>query len=286
MSLRVLTQGGGGGEFASIFITGLDENSTVTATKGGKTVQGKWAPRPVLTKGYTQLAYIQGTGAQYFNTGVNPKYNTRLVMEVSDATATSGAFFGVRAKEVAGDATSFGLLKTGANSFRSDYFGTHMSFSATDVVGKTTIDKNKNVTAAFGETVTHTSVSSGSGDYALDLFAMNTKGTHGFYGSFKMYSCKIYDDETLIRDYIPVKRDSDGAIGVYDLVNGGFYQSVTSTAFIAGEEFQHYVSGHKIAKIKEYGMWTVTATDGENTTTQDVLVDAAIDFYIELDYSA
>lgn len=43
MSLRVMTQGGGsGGETASIFVTGLDENSTVAAVKDGKTVQGKW----------------------------------------------------------------------------------------------------------------------------------------------------------------------------------------------------------------------------------------------------
>ncbi len=43
MSLNVLTQGGGaGGESASIFVTGLDENSTVTAAKDGKVLQGKW----------------------------------------------------------------------------------------------------------------------------------------------------------------------------------------------------------------------------------------------------
>ena len=44
MSLRALTQGGGGagGYSASIFITGLDENSTLTAVKDGKTVNGVW----------------------------------------------------------------------------------------------------------------------------------------------------------------------------------------------------------------------------------------------------
>lgn len=44
MSLRVLTQGGGsaGGKSASIFITGLDKGSTVTATKDGKTLNGVW----------------------------------------------------------------------------------------------------------------------------------------------------------------------------------------------------------------------------------------------------
>ena len=42
MSLEVLTHGGGGGESASIFITGLSESDVVTATKDGKTVNGKW----------------------------------------------------------------------------------------------------------------------------------------------------------------------------------------------------------------------------------------------------
>lgn len=43
MSLNVLTQGGGaGGESASIFVTGLDEASTVSATKDGKVISAKW----------------------------------------------------------------------------------------------------------------------------------------------------------------------------------------------------------------------------------------------------
>ena len=43
MSLNVLTQGGGtGGASASIFVKGLSESDTVTATKDGKTVRGKW----------------------------------------------------------------------------------------------------------------------------------------------------------------------------------------------------------------------------------------------------
>lgn len=45
-------------------------------------------------------------------------------------------------------------------------------------------------------------------------------------------------------------------------------------------------SRHEITKIKDYGTWTVTATDGEETITQDVLVDAAIKFEIEMEVSA
>lgn len=34
--------------------------------------------------------------------------------------------------------------------------------------------------------------------------------------------------------------------------------------------------------IKEYGTYTITATDGTNTATQDVLVDMAIQFDVEM----
>lgn len=42
MSLTIITQGGTGGESASIFITGLTSGSTVTAKKGSKTINGVW----------------------------------------------------------------------------------------------------------------------------------------------------------------------------------------------------------------------------------------------------
>jgi hypothetical protein len=66
-------------------------------------------------------------------------------------------------------------------------------------------------------------------------------------------------------------------------VNDAFYTNKGSGTFIAGEEIPSTVSGHEIT-IKEYGMWSVTATNGECTTTQDVLVDAAVEYEIEMDY--
>lgn len=47
MSLSVKTQGGGGGFWPSIFVTGLSETNTVYATMGSKTVSGKWGTRTI-----------------------------------------------------------------------------------------------------------------------------------------------------------------------------------------------------------------------------------------------
>ena len=52
-----------------------------------------------------------------------------------------------------------------------------------------------------------------------------------------MYSCKFYSsDTTLVRDYIPVKRYSDGVLGLYDKIENKFYQNAGTGEFIAGKE--------------------------------------------------
>jgi hypothetical protein len=50
----------------------------------------------------------------------------------------------------------------------------------------------------------------------------------------KLYSFKLYDNGTLIRNYIPAKRASDSVIGLYDTVNNEFYENAGTGTFIAG----------------------------------------------------
>lgn len=50
-----------------------------------------------------------------------------------------------------------------------------------------------------------------------------------------MYSCKIYDNETLVRNFVPCKNAS-GAVGLYDTVEGQFYANAGTGTFTAGPE--------------------------------------------------
>lgn len=45
---------------------------------------------------------------------------------------------------------------------------------------------------------------------------------------------RIYDNGTLIRDYIPVKRVSDNAVCLYDLVNHNFVTNAGTGTFLYG----------------------------------------------------
>lgn len=51
----------------------------------------------------------------------------------------------------------------------------------------------------------------------------------------RLYYCKIYKDDVLLMDFIPVKT-SDGEAGLFDKVNNKFIKSYEGTPFIAGPE--------------------------------------------------
>ena len=52
--------------------------------------------------------------------------------------------------------------------------------------------------------------------------------------SMQMYSCKLWDNGTLIRDFVPAQRKSDGEIGLYDVLNDTFYEHKGTNPFTSG----------------------------------------------------
>ena len=64
-----------------------------------------------------------------------------------------------------------------------------------------------------------------------------------------------------------------------------FYGNSGTGTFNAGPEITQTIDGHMLSPIRDYGTWTVTATDGTKTATQDVLVDVITDYEIEMSLS-
>jgi len=179
------------------------------------------------------LTYIESTGTQYIDTGFSPAYNSRVVADVSDLT-TEDFVFGARDTASSSASKQFGVYISSASAIRSDYFGTTANKTPSDISARTSIDKNANVTSAFGLTVANTSVSSGQVSHTLYLFALNNAGIVTANATMKLYSCQIYDNDDLVRDFIPVEND-DGEIGLYDKVNKVFYSNAGTGTFTAGE---------------------------------------------------
>ena len=71
-------------------------------------------------------------------------------------------------------------------------------------------------------------------DYNLVLFGVNTSNTITKSVAY-IYDCKIYDNDVLIRDMIPVL-DKNGTACMYDKVNSKFYYNSGTGDFLYGEK--------------------------------------------------
>ena len=195
-------------------------------------------PEFPLPEGYTKLEWIQSNGSEFIDTGFNPTTETRLTMVLSDLVrGASNVLFGSRNPNNPSASNMFGAVLTSSsqNTIRSDYFGSNATINPTNLSAKTTIDKNREVFQAFGLTVSNVPVTGRSCPNPLFIFCYNSAGNAGFYSKYKLYSCQIYDNDILIRNFIPAKNVT-GLPGLYDYVNGVFYQNAGSGAFISGPE--------------------------------------------------
>ena len=71
--------------------------------------------------------------------------------------------------------------------------------------------------------------------YPVYMFANNNAGAKTQLLLGKIYRFKFWQHGVLVRDMLPCTRDSDNAVGMYDIVNNSFYTSATATPLIAGE---------------------------------------------------
>lgn len=191
-----------------------------------------------LPSGYTKLDYIESSGAQYINTGFKPNQNTRCVIDIENLSSAQAAFFGARASQTAASFTYFSLTAT---TGRSDYGSSKQSMSFTNTVGRYTVDQNKNVCTANGVTATGTA-NTFQLTHNLYLMAVNQADAAIQNAKVKLYSAKIYDNETLVRDFIPCKNAS-GAIGLWDNVNSVFYVNAGTGTFSAGTKHKTLIDG-------------------------------------------
>lgn len=203
---------------------------------------------------YTIVNYLEATGTQYIDTGVSPSdyLNTLKIDAEMQLTTTSGQsaqaylfgtgyyssnasnrkniVFGYRSST---SRSSFAMLNGGQLSDATFISGGNLDtnrhhFVIDQVNSRYYIDElNKTFTGTLTSNVTA----------PLLIFAARSTGSNtnvDYFVKAKLYSFKIWSNDTLIRDFIPVERKSDSAAGLYDLVNDQFYTNQGTGSFIAG----------------------------------------------------
>lgn len=185
-----------------------------------------------LPSGYKRLEYIQSSGAQYIDTGIIGSYDTRVTADFEILSIGSGTVFVFGSQ--ANNNVRFCLGITSASVFRSDYGTEYISGPSAATGTKYTADKNRNVCTING-TAINSNVQTFTGTTNIYLFARSYSSLS--YASLKMYGCKIYSNDVLVRDFIPCKNPS-GVVGMWDDVNNTFYSNAGSGTFTAGPEIK------------------------------------------------
>lgn len=176
-----------------------------------------------------ELEYIQATGTQYIDTGVLA--NKNLTIEISfKCTATSPNY--MRLWGISGASTAEAMMDDTRNTqWKFDGFSDVYTINATSSFRVLKYVRSTMTTVYLDGSTLGTFATKSDTNKNLWLFRGNDR-----YSNYYLAYCKISANSTLVRDFIPAKRKSDGAIGLYDKVNETFYANSGTGSFVAGPD--------------------------------------------------
>ena len=208
-----------------------------------------------LPEEYIRVEYIQSTGTQYIDTAYRGGNNTKI--EIKQAflyTETNSNKY-----------SAIGTVGNNTDRIEIGYNPPVNAFWSN--CGSSTDRYNNEVSP---NTNAHTFVWSGDGYFAIDGIVSHEHGSvnQTFTSSsniclfkdnerfdnwcpIKTYYCRIWEYESLQRDFVPCIRKSDNVAGLYDLVYGDFYENVGSGDFLYSSTIENYTLPYYINLITD-----------------------------------
>lgn len=181
---------------------------------------------------YTRLTYIECTGAQYINTGYIVQEDDIIEMDYISTSSTSDekALFG----SYDDNGSIWYLLYSNTAYIR---YGSSSSISSSNARQKYHVKLQKGSVDIDGTTSTLSYEQMPSSP--LYLFARNGNNSDvEMYGYCKSLGFRIVKTSgEMVMNLKPYKRDSDGTIGMLDLISGRFFENNgNGEAFVGGSE--------------------------------------------------
>lgn len=184
--------------------------------------------------GMSTVEYLSSNNSQYINTHYHHNQNTVIEMEFySETGLTYSGLFGSRSGTSKAD--------TWDVYYTNGYIGMNTSTINNDRIAPLSSNERHTIRiTATTLTVDDIDYSIGSeiiGDaiYEDYLFGFSTGYTSQVLSKTRIYWCKIYDGQTLVKNYVPKKSANGTSIGMYDTINKELFESESSNPFIAGE---------------------------------------------------
>ena len=181
---------------------------------------------------YTQLEYIESTGTQWIDTGIATT-NNNLGFMLEAMPLTNADVYPMGSRATNGVTRFFGIRSYSSNTFSygwSDYLTAPASQSYVNV--RTTMSLNwlnsKKVT--IGNDSKDLATANIANGRNITLFGINGQ----LLWKGRIYRAQISEGTGIVANFIPVMRNSDNALGMYDTVTRQFFTNAGTGQFIAG----------------------------------------------------
>lgn len=191
-----------------------------------------------LPEGYTAVNYLQSSGAQRINTEITPSQDTKVIIKFMVNEWDYESLIGGRAASNSNDqfTTYFSDERGGIFLFRMDGMSsaiTYQGFKSKTIYTAELSGTKMEFTLEDG-TISFTSgvtISDFSSTVPMLLFKAQNVGGTGLKG--KVYSCKIYHQDNLVRDFQPCL-DANGVPCMFDFVSQKPFYNVHVGSFTWG----------------------------------------------------
>lgn len=179
---------------------------------------------------YTEVEYLEATGTQYIDTGLKATNKTGIEAEFEVLTTSSNYLLGTR------QGAEFLLTYSASGHFAFDYKG-NSRVALTKIGDKVLRIKVKKITGQIVSNVVSHALTESTFETTRNMYICAESGASNAVanGSKRVYSVKIFEDNVLMRNYIPCTRNSDSKPGLYDTVGRKFYTNIGTGEFNTGD---------------------------------------------------
>lgn len=231
-------------------LNGVSTTTTITVpdciqyrsfiTKFGTSYTGLSAATSDYTCYYQEVEYIQSTGTQYIDTGVKANTTEKFEIDIKiNDLSQNGAL-------IAGwDTTKYSQLcfNTNVNGWIVQWGSTWTGYGTKDTLRHMHILDlvNAKYSIDTDDYSVTTPIVNESSTRNMYILAGNNNGSVYRLTKANLYSCKIYDNNVLIRNFVPCYslttvtnskgvQVPSGTAGLYDTVNDVFYTNANTAA--------------------------------------------------------
>lgn len=188
---------------------------------------------------YTQLEYIESTGTQWIDTGIATT-NNNLGFMLEAMPLTSADVYPIGSRAISNGIRFFGIRSVSSTIYSygwEEYTTAPASQSYVNVRATMSLNWLNSKKVTIGNDSNDLATANIANGRNITLFGVNGQ----LLWTGRIYHAQISEGTGIVANLIPVMRNSDSKVGMYDTVTGQFFTNVGTGEFIAGPRFVEYI---------------------------------------------